>query len=419
MNLEQFDQHPAWGHIDSALKLQRRLMKSVGPDERDGLYRIRELGDIARAYRSVGTQHPERFNDLILDPLAQIWTQVEENLEPRQYDITTSHVINALVYAERTILQVAMFPQIHADSAQEARIKSIYEDLRVQQTGDLVELRKARQDFAEQVDFLTAQARAGVTKAQAQLESIIRKSDDVTQGIVDDRARIDDVIKKGNDTIADLISRNAAEHADWQLDRTAALNEDFAPLQQALNEKLSAADFSLAELHEKEKEFGILTSAAAANMLSKSFAAEAKSSRKVGLTLYGAGFLLLILAAVPASMLLFVGVQGEPLAESWPPLVIRISIGVILASAATVAIRLGSRFIKVSEDSKRTELELVAFGPFLANVDKADVDQARLAFIGRAFLGRVSSDTSKEGEEAIQVSAVSQLAETIVKIAQR
>ena len=102
----------------------------------------------------------------------------------------------------------------------------------------------------------------------------------------------------------------------------------------------------------------------------------------------------------------------------WSLIAVRVAIGILAGSAATVVIRLGARLNSDANTNKRMELELRSVGPFLANVvDPADDDAARIALVARAF-GQRSDDVHAETRsDTVQVAAVAQLIELFAKAA--
>jgi hypothetical protein len=93
---------------------------------------------------------------------------------------------------------------------------------------------------------------------------------------------------------------------------------------------------------------------------------------------------------------------------------------VLLGSAAAVAVRVGGRFLAQASQTKQKELEFRAFEPFTANVgDREAVDTARLELVDRSF-GRTASASSDDGKsDAVEVSTLARLLESLGKFVGR
>jgi hypothetical protein len=185
----------------------------------------------------------------------------------------------------------------------------------------------------------------------------------------------------------------------------------------AIDNALTNASGALKSLKEKETEYANISAAAGGAKLANEFNTEATSGQELGLRLYMIGFGVLVLAALPLVLWLFwppISQQGDGI---WPHFLIRISLGVLGASAATVLIRLGSRFVTGATASKRMALELQTFGPFLANVkDKETVDSARLELVDRAFGKSYAPGESDSKDDAVPVSAFAHILDLVKAI---
>jgi hypothetical protein len=170
----------------------------------------------------------------------------------------------------------------------------------------------------------------------------------------------------------------------------------------------------LERLRESEKDFETLSKAAATDKLAGHFAAEAKSGRRLAIILYVVGAVFIAAAASPLFLLLVPGNLGTDIETRWEQIVIRAGIGVAAASVATVAIRLGGRFLSSANVAKRMELDLKTFGPFLADVNQIEADKARINLVERA-LGRPIESGQDLREDSVSVAGMTQLLEVAAK----
>ncbi|MBO9038441.1 hypothetical protein JYQ31_01115 [Curtobacterium flaccumfaciens pv. flaccumfaciens] len=409
----EFQAHPLWDALQTASTLLDSLHEDITDAERRTLDRVRELLAFSEAVKPLGVHNARRFNPALLDGLHSPWTSVVSSLQNRSVTASSSYTDQALTYAESTLQPLYALWTPPLPPAQQAQMRSFYDGLVEQQDKDITRLHEKRSALEERLKELGEEAEQRFTTATTALETLQSTATGVGDTVDGYEARVDTVVDNGTMRISELESTNTNTYTAWQQTQAERFDEDFAPFKAKIEQKLEEADGTLQRLRETNKEYETLTAAAAANTLAQSFSREARTTRIVGLCLYGFGFVLLCVAAVPL-ILLLTQPAGDRTGEAlWATFAIRAAIGALAASAATVAIRLGSRFVSSGQDSKRTELELRAFGPFLANVDKSESDTARLEFVDRAFGPRAIAD---HHDESIPVSTFSQILAAVTKL---
>ncbi len=242
------------------------------------------------------------------------------------------------------------------------------------------------------------------------MESTIEAQKAVVTGAVDD----------AESAVARLTETNDAAYEKWKKARESSFKEDFDPLRDGITERLASAKTEYEELIGAKEKYTKLVSAIAADEVAAQFETEADWGRKLGNRYYLLGFALLVLAAVPLIWLIFEGSKTSGGDVNWTTIITRLGIGVLAGSAATVAIRLGSRLINNANAIKRMELELRAIGPFLANVsEKPKVDDAFIELVGKAF-GNTYADTKSTGgkepsDDQVSVTTAAQVIELLDK----
>ncbi|OUD90600.1 hypothetical protein CMMCAS08_11090 [Clavibacter michiganensis subsp. michiganensis] len=407
-----FQAHPLWDTISSVADLGDALRENVSNIERRSLDRIRELLMFSQAVKPLGVNHARRFNQVLLDALHDPWAAVLSSLQSRKANVNPAYTDQAVSYAEATLQPLYSLWVPPLAPAQQAQMRSFYEELLARQDDDISRLRDKRDALSDRFEELGTESEDRFAAAKIAFEELQGNAAQVGETVDGYETRVDAIVDDGSKRISALESENTKSYANWQQAQRERFEEDFAPFMEHIKQKLLEADGTLQSLRETNKEYKTLTAAAAADKLAQSFSQEAKSTRRVGLILYGIGFVLLTGAAIP---LIFLLAQSEtPAGESlWATFAVRATIGALAASAATVAIRLGSRFISSGQESKRTELELRAFGPFLSNVDKSESDTARLEFVERAFGSRTVEDRN---DDAIPVSTFSQILAAVTKL---
>jgi len=415
MQKTEFNNHPLWGTLKAVTDSGDQLYDSLDPTERPQVDRIRKLVAFSKAVKSSGANHADRFAPSLLDRLNSQWTAVLGQLQNRVSVSSASYTAQAVAAAEESLAALYNLWPPSTTASQRAELTAVYDELVERARQDVARLHKQRDDLATQLVGIGATAEDELEKVNTRLTELEAVASATKDTIDTYEERVTDIVTDGAKQIAALATENTKSWNTWQKDQTDHFKETFSPFQSDIEARLQEADSTLQALRSTKEEYATLTAEAAAGMLAESFHEEASSGRRTGLRLYGVGFALLILAAVPLALLLIEGrnaaTDGQTL---WATFAVRAAIGALTASAATVAIRLGGRFIDAGQQSKRTELELRAFGPFLSNVDKSESDTARLEFVDRAFGSRPT--TLERPDEVIPVSTFSQILAAVTKL---
>lgn len=314
-------------------------------------------------------------------------------------------------------------------------MQTIYQDLLERQRLDLEALEARHAAFREELDAMKSEAETGTETIKEKIEALTTGAESKLTELRDEtQARIDELSTEAEgarDTIndyqqtiatatAELKKTNASlatqfeeQQTQWQEEQAERFDEEFAPHLESVQKRLAEAEEALQRLKEVETDFANLSAAAATDKLAGHFGIEAKSGRRVGLVLYIAGGVLILLAAIPLGLLLLPGALGTDPTIRWEQLAIRAGIGIVLGSGATVAIRLGGRFLASANTAKRMELDLKTFGPFLASVDEDQVSAARIKLVDRA-LARI--EPAKEADDSVSMVGLTNVIEAISKV---
>ncbi|MHA7292903.1 hypothetical protein ACX80G_03385 [Arthrobacter sp. HLT1-21] len=416
MQREQFDSHQIWAATRTALDRAREI-EPLDDVESKELERIQFIMDYVMSHQDMGTVYAAFFTQQMLDTPLPYVTQVNEMLAYRH--ATAGHraqTTQAVPQAEAMLFYMASWPRRYAKGGQVNQMSTLFENLLERQAEEL-EARKSKQ--AEVIRHLNKLQEAGderadeVRSALSDLETVGRK---VSIQIEAASGRIDEVVQNGLTTIDGLKQKNSEMFQDWVEGIDAEWRDDYKKYFDAIAAKRKRADEELESLKATVAEHEKLTSLSAADTLAQHFMKQAASSSWISLGLFVLGFLFLIAAAVPFGILLTEA--GDLSDTSWPGIVLRLSFGVLAGSAATVAIRLGGRFSNEATASKRMEMELRTFGPFLATVaEQKDVDTARLELIDRAFgKSYVTQLSNKADEDTVPVSGLTQIIEAIGRL---
>ncbi|MGG7509370.1 hypothetical protein [Plantibacter sp. YIM 135249] len=364
------------------------------------------------------------FTAAMLDQVDQAWSEVEGYVNSRLSSGTVTYSQYARDSAESSLLRKAAWPALRPSPAQINGDRTLFEDLLETQRLSIEALDRAHAKLRAEIVELKNDASIKVDETATSLDELVSLGRAIRADMEVQKGRVDEVVADGVKEVSSLQTKNESAYREWRNAREAEFNENFEPLRLSIKEKLDEASEDLTQLRKVVKEYKALSSADAADTLAKNYEAEAKASRRWGGLLYAVGIILLIGGATP----LVLGLGQQPTdsgAEvlNWQQITLRVAVGALAASAATVAIRLGSRLISDAGAVKRMALEFRVIDPFLANVrDRENVDTVRVDLVDRTF-GRsyipAQGDKSKDDDEVVNVGAVSQLLGAVGKMLNR
>lgn len=416
MRRDEFKQHHLWAIANEVTDLVEKISETAAQDELVILRRIAFLISHTRSYRELANVS-ELFNEQLLAPALSALGNASASLRQRATNATyRQYTDQALVHAENLLVTVSSWPRPYAKGAQAQQMKLLYEEIQLAQARELERIEAKYVDVQSRMESAVAELIFQRDQVELALRGFQAEAGSVASAVDQQKERVDKVINDGLQQVNHLMKENSEAFSAWTEARQIEWDDFAEQNQDLMDRKVNEAGVSLDKLKSDEAEFANLTTAITGQKLAKEFAEEAKTSQVIGLILYGLGFVALALAAVPLFMLMGERPVEQTPDVTWQHFAIRLSLGVLGASAATVLIRLGARFLTNSSASKRMALELQTFGPFLANVrDKETVDAARLELIDRAF-GKsyapsgVGTETS---EDVVPVTALAQIVDMV------
>ncbi|GEC76213.1 hypothetical protein [Microbacterium maritypicum] len=417
-----FDNHTLWSVLDRIDDQLTTIVAEHQPPEMPSVERIKTQMAYVRSFDVVASTRAAFFHPQMLTPVQAIWESVESSLSTRVGNGVdhTNYLQQAADQAETGLLQMAAWPRPYGRGGEVNQMNTLFEQLLEAQRISIEALEseheKLRNEIAEyntQVESKRDEVNAELLEAEAKLETL-------QETIEEQKSELAAAVAEAEAAVEALDEKNSAAYKEWRTAREADFNEDFQPLRDSVAERLGAAEAEYGELIGAKEKYTKLVSAIAADEVASQFESEADWGRRVGNRFYLLGFALLLVATVPLIWLIFDGTKSGDGAVNWTAIITRVAIGILAGSAATVAIRLGSRLINNANAIKRMELELRAIGPFLANVsEKPKVDDAFIELVGKAFGNTYAETTSTGGKESTDdktsVTTLAQLLEVIDK----
>ena len=414
-----FEEHTLWGVLDT---VDERLDKIAEEGELSDIAPcelIRSLVTYVRSFRALSTTSPLLFSAVMLNNVQDIFGPVEATLDNRIIfgAADPTYMQSAVQLAESSLVALAPWPRPYAKGAQIQAMTTMYEGLLEAQRKSVDALEKAHQKLIARVDALTETTETDQTALQAQLASILTEAQAAVATVNSEKARIDEVVTNGLQAVSNVEKENTDRYKKWQDNREKAFTSDFAKLRAEMEAQKASSDETLAAFRATHQQFENLTTLAAGELIAGEFSRDARWGRIVGLIAYGFGFAFIGLGAIPLILLLSQDPDTATGAPDWGRIIVRALLAVLAGSAATVVITLGARLFRNATLSKRMDLELRSFGPFLANVtEKDNVDAARIELLDRAFGKAYGAPDADDKEEVVQVSTIMQIINAASKL---
>ncbi|MCY7413781.1 MAG: hypothetical protein LH471_12220 [Salinibacterium sp.] len=414
----EFDQHPLWVTTQQIAATAALVRAEQEPAEVPKLETILFYVSHAESFQEIATTSSALFSGEMLEAVNVPFTAAANSLQFRLANgaAQTAHLDVAAAQAEASLIPMGPWPRPYGKGGQVTQMNTLFEGLLESQRLSVEALRGAHTDLREEVTSFEAKAAERQLVLESSLARMQAEGESVTEMVTAEKARIDQVVANGLSAVGAIETANTERYKAWKAEQEAKFVADFAPLQVDIRARLAASEEVYEKLRSTNEQFENLSAIAAGETIANNFEKEASWGRTTGIAMYSVGGAFLLAAAVPLVWLLFeagLDVNGTP---QWGLITVRLAIGILAGSAATVIIRLGARLISNANASKRMELELRSIGPFLANVvEPTDVDKARIALVTRAF-GQISGDTPGDGkDESVSVTSIAQILELVMK----
>jgi len=416
-----FDNHPLWAVLDTIDGQLQEVVADHQPEELPDIERIKTQMAYVRSFDVVASTRAAFFHPSMLNDVDSIWNQVSSSLSSRISNGVgyANYVSQAADQAETGLMQMAAWPRPYGKGGEVKQMDTLFEQLLEAQRISIEALGAEHEKLREEMTSYGEEVESRRDEALSELRSIQAAQSSLETTIESQKAELASAVEDAEAAVDALTERNATAFTKWTAEREAAFLADFDPLREDISAKVASADQEYEELLAAKEKYTKLVSAIAADEVASQFESEAEWGRRVGNRFYLLGFSLLIVAALPLIWLIFEGSRTNGGAVDWTAIVIRLAVGVLAGSAATIAIRLGGRLIGNANAVKRMELELRAIGPFLANVaDKPKVDDAFVDLVtkafGNAYVGPPSASKDSHDENT-PVTLASQVLDLIQK----
>ncbi|GGF11439.1 hypothetical protein GCM10011399_01610 [Subtercola lobariae] len=413
-----FENHPLWELLRESGRLVSEILDEGDPSDVASLEVVSIIQAHLWSFHKQRARNSTMFTARMLIDTQAAWQGVVDHLTSRSAinPDAGAEVAAAAASAELALLTLAPWPRLFAAPAEAEREQTIFEDLLEAQRLSIASLGISHGHLREEIDEFIEETTRVKDEAIAELSSTTARAVTLEGQLVNQAARVDSAVDRAEATTSELRKKDDDAWEAWVAEARVKFDERFDPLLNEIGSKLTIAQERLTELEKTEGEFKALASASAADKLAGHYKKEADSGRSYGIRLYIGGVAALLLGAIPLVLSAF-GIPHEISSSEWQEVAIRLSIGALFVTAATVAIKLGADFFREATKAKRMELEMRTIGPFLSTVaDRTEVDRVQLAIVESVFGQGYSIQNVDAKDETVNVTAVGSLLDSLTKL---
>ncbi|GAA2748749.1 hypothetical protein [Amnibacterium kyonggiense] len=412
----EFDQHPLWQRINQIHSLVDDVRNQEQPTDLPAIERIELYVRRVEGYRRIAGEATFFTNSMLESANSALADAVNGLTNRLTYGATGGYIEAAAIAAENVLNVLGPWPRPTPKAFAEST-SALFEELLETQRRNIDALTDRHAGLLAQVDEISAVAQARHDSEQSQLDVLVAEARDVAATVDNEKARIDKIAQSGSEMVESVRASSKEAYETWLKEQAARFKADFEPLSKEISQSLETARTKLEQLKQTEEQYANLAAVAAGQTLANHFQDEAKFNRWAGFIAYSLGFLFLVGAAVPLVYLLFDPSLDRSGTIEWGRIVVRAVLAVVAGSAATVVIRLGARLLGDAGQSKRMELELRAFDPFMSSMtDRDAVDAARVDLVDRTFGRSAGTTAAEEKGEVLPVGTFTQIIAAVAKL---
>ena len=380
---EDLDAHGLWATCDTVRGLTEQALEHVDQNEFKALIRLSEAVAAVAELRSVPAW---RFPDA--SAITNLQTQLEAVCAPLRTLIGDPEAA-IKDQIELYLVQIAIY-LLSAPSP-------------VVSPRSLEEVSALTETYKEGVAKAIAAARSSSAEAEKELQAVVAAKDDaiatLTQqldelksSIADEKA---DVSAQAARLDTALTTNNTAfntKMTDWQATLDSGLQDAKNLAEKQLLESAAEAKAHVTQLEDLEKQSRNLLEATARNSISTEYGSHARQQSKAA-TMWSVCAVLLAVSGLVALFLMVDGIEELTVPEAiW-----KTSVSALTLAIATYMGREASGHRKEARDAKRTQLDLNALEPFLANMDEDTAHELREQFAKQIFSRPLANSKDHSG----------------------
>lgn len=411
MTEDEFDNHPLWAEIDACQAVLSRTDVDSSVDSLPDRERIRWIASQAKKFKSSEWRF---FSTAMLQAVYAPWNQGHVSLD--QFEAgTIGSLPAAREQVEQSLAPLASWPPPAARRGGRGKAElEFFNDYEKSLTAALTASATRIEELTDEAAKQNELHAAAVAEMEQRIAGLTTSVEEQAEKISAASASLDTKAASIETEAAEAQTARGEKFDEWIEARgTEWVNEKAQPIVDEMHAKNAVAKTRLTELEDLGTQIEKVAGKTGGAVLARDYGRYSTREWVTGLVTYALGIGLLV--GVGIYLLLTVGDVKRDAEVSWQFITLKLGLTVTVVAASTVLFQVGRQSLRQANDNKKTELELRAIGPFLADVDdKAATRAAKIAFVERSF-GRTHDNRGKNDNDIVSVSAI----ESLVKLLAR
>lgn len=380
---EDFDAYGLWDLCDEVEALIERALESVDRDEFNALHRLSEAAAAVADLRNVPAwRFPNNGTTEALyaqlESVKAPLLSVIENPETSIRDQIEAH----LVQISANLLGS---PTPATSPHQVAELSTLTEKYKAGIGSAIEQARKGSADAEDEVRKVVAAKDKAIATLTEQLEELKASIATEKADVSAQAARLDTALTTSNTAFTTKMT-------DWQTALDEGLKNAKESASQQLLESAGRAEAHLEQLRDLEGQSRKLVEATARNSISTEYGTHAKQQSRAA-TIWSVCAVVLAVGGLAALFVMVNGISEVTVPEAiW-----KTSVSALTLAIATYMGREASGHRKEARDAKRTQLDLNALEPFLANMDADTAHDLREQFAKQIFSRPLANSKDHSG----------------------
>lgn len=380
---EDFDAFGLWALCDEVRGLVERALEGVDRDEFNSLHRLSEaataIADLRNipAWRFPNTGSAEALHAQLESVKAPLLSVIE-NPEAPIRDQIEAHLVQ--ISANLLSSPTPVTSPHHV-----AELSALTEQYKAGIGSAIERARKGSADAEEEVQKVVAAKDKAIATLTTQLEELKASIATEKADVSAQAARLDTALTTNNTAFTTKMT-------DWQTALDDGLKNAKESASQQLLESAGRAEEHVEQLKNLEAQSRKLLEATARNSISTEYGTHAKQ-QNLSATIWSVCAVVLAVGGLAALFVMVNGISDVTVPEAiW-----KTSVSALTLAIATYMGREASGHRKEARDAKRTQLDLNALEPFLANMDEDTAHDLREQFAKQIFSRPLANSKDHSG----------------------
>lgn len=380
---EDFDAYGLWALCDEVEGLIERALESVDQSEFYALHRLSEaaaaVADLRNvpAWRFPNTGAAEALHAQLESAKAPLLTIIE-NPEASIRDQIEAHLVQISA-------NLLISPTPVASPQYAAELSALTEKYKEGIGNAIDRARQASADAEDELQKVVAAKEKAIATLTEQLEDLKSSIASEKADVSAQAARLDTALTTNNTAFT-------TKMADWQTTLDEGLKNAKELASKQLLENAGRAEAHVEQLMDLETQSRKLVEATARNSISTEYGTHAQQQSRAA-TIWSVCAVVLAVGGLAALFVMVNGISEMTVPEAiW-----KTSVSALTLAIATYMGREASGHRKEARDAKRTQLDLNALEPFLANMDEETAHDLREQFAKQIFSRPLANSKDHSG----------------------